>query len=90
MVRLNTVIWSARLSALPWRKLISICAGPSSWISVSRSSPWASHQSYTSSNSGSNSLVASMEKLWRPLSGRPERPTGATRGKSGSLLRLVR
>ena len=34
-VRLNTNTWSARLMGSPWRKLISICAAPFSWIRVS-------------------------------------------------------
>ena len=45
MVRLNMKTWSARVSGSPWRRLISICAAPSSWISVSISSPCASEKS---------------------------------------------
>ena len=45
MVRLNRNTWSASASGAPCRRLISICAAPSSWMSVSISSPCASEKS---------------------------------------------
>ena len=41
-VRLNMNTWSASDIASPWIRLISICAAPSSWISVSISISCAS------------------------------------------------
>ncbi len=43
-VRLNRNAWSARSSASPWFRLISICAAPASWISVSMSRSCASQK----------------------------------------------
>ena len=80
MVRLNMKTWSASSSGSPCRRLISIWATPLSWIRVSISSPWASEYSYMSSKRASNSLTAAMEYPCRPVSGRPDRPTG---GRSG-------
>ena len=79
-VRLNRNTWSASDSALPCSRLISICAAPSSWISVSISMSCASQNAYMSSNSGSNSLTAAIEYDCRPISGRPERPIGGFSG----------
>ena len=44
IVRLNRNTWSASSTGSPWRRLISICAVPSSWFSVSISSPCASEK----------------------------------------------
>ena len=44
MVRLNMNTWSASTTGSPWRKLISSCPAPSSWISVSISRPWLSEK----------------------------------------------
>ena len=61
IVRLKRNTWSASASGSPCRRLISICAAPSSWISVSISRPCASEKSYMSSNRSSNSLTAAIE-----------------------------
>ncbi len=48
----------------------------------------ASQNEYMSSNSGSNSLTAAMLYAWRPISGRPERPTGGFKRIVGIDVRL--
>ena len=83
-VRLNRNTWSASGKGSPWSRLISICAVPISWMSVSSWMPWASHQSYITSKMSSYSLTESMEKLCMPASVRRVRPTGGLRGMSSS------
>ena len=48
----------------------------------------ASQNEYMSSNSGSNSLTAAMLYAWRPISGRPDRPTGGFKRIVGVDVRL--